>query len=555
MHMRALRRLSGCALVVLLALLPVMSASAQARAWLDRDRIALGETATLNIETSQGGIDAPDYSPLLGDFALSGNTSSRSVEIVNGASRSRSLFAVALEPKREGVIGIPGLLVGGQRTQPLTLTVTPPAATPARAGGPIFIEAETDAQEPYVQQAVGYTVRLYYAVPLLSGHFDQPAPDGATLQQVGDDVQYTREISGRRYTVLERHYLLIPERSGTLAIPGARFQGRGAAGFFDDLFGDGRRDLSANGAPRFLEVRPAPANAPQPWLPLRGLTLRYVATPQSARAGEAVDIVIEAKADGATAAQMPELQLPSVDGAQVFADPAQTDESFRDGRPQVRVTRRFSLVPAQPGALHVPGPKLRWWDARAGSPRTASLPDLDLQVAPGANTGGPAPAAGTASADAADAGARGWMRVPGVQGEVRPWAFATVVFALLWLVTLMWGLHRDPQREPAVDALHAPGLPGAGMAQLRRALDNGDFDDIATVLCAMAVPPVGDVDTLLPRLPDPRQRDAVVALQQARWGGGDGVAARAALRAAFRQGPRWRTDDTPAAEPLPPLYP
>jgi len=60
---------------------------------------------------------------------------------------------------------------------------------------------------------------------------------------------------------------------------------------------------------------------------------------------------------------------------------------------------------------------------------------------------------------------------------------------------------------------------------------------------------------LLPRLPDPRQRDAVVALQQARWGGGDGVAARAALRAAFRQGPRWRTDDTPAAEPLPPLYP
>jgi hypothetical protein len=76
-------------------LLLVANVQAQTRAWLDRDRIALGETATLNVETDQPGVDAPDYSPLLGDFALSGNSSSQQYESINGTSRSRTLYAVA----------------------------------------------------------------------------------------------------------------------------------------------------------------------------------------------------------------------------------------------------------------------------------------------------------------------------------------------------------------------------------------------------------------------------------------------------------------------------
>jgi hypothetical protein len=551
-------RLSLALMALLLSALSLLAPPAQAqqlRAWLDRDRIALGETATLNIEIEQVDADAPDYSPLLGEFRLSGNTSSRSFESVNGVSHVRTLFAVALQPRREGVIGIPGLLVGSQRTQPLTLTVTPAAATPAHTGGVVFIESEADAQQPYVQQAVGYTVRLYYATPLVSGQLDQAEPDGASLQRIGDDVQYTREISGRRYTVVERHYLLIPERSGTLTIPGAQFRGRGAGGFFDDLFGDGQRELQAGGAPRVLDVRAIPANAPQPWLPLRSLELRWLATPQQARAGEALAVTLEATADGATAAQLPELQLPSIPGAQVFADPPQSDETFADGRPQVKLVRRFSIVPTQAGTLRIAGPRLSWWDVRAGSARTASLPDISIHVASGANGPGVAPTA-PASAAATDDG-RDWMRVPGVQGEVRPWAFAAVVFALLWLITLMWGLHRHPQAVPAATDGNAPGKapPMASPMPLKRALDSGDLGDVADALCAMALPPVADLDALKLRLADARQHDAVDALQRARWSDGDGTIARASLRAAFKHGPRWREPVAVQASPLPPLYP
>jgi hypothetical protein len=408
-----------------------------------------------------------------------------------------------------------------------------------------------------VQQAVGYTVRLYYATSLISGQLDQDAPQGATLQRVGDDMQYQREVAGKRYTVVERRYLLIPERSGALAIPGARFRGVGVGGFFDDLFGDGRRDLSARGAPRTLQVRPMPANAPQPWLPLRGLELQYLSTPQSARAGEAANITVEARVDGANATQLPELQLGSVAGAQVFADPPQIAESFEQGRPQVRVVRKFSVVPSRAGPLRVPGPRMDWWDVQAGATRTASLPDANFDVAPGANGQG---ANAVAAPDTENPRQR-WIEVPFVQGAVHAWALATVVFALLWLATLWWGLHRRAHAATVAQAdAPARAKPGSAQSQvqpvgLKQALARGDLGAAAAALRASANPAAIDLDAVCERLEDPAQVAAVRALQQARWGAGDPDSALSQLRHAFKRAPAWRTPGKRAASLLPPLYP
>ena len=89
-----------------------------------------------------------------------------------------------------------------------------------------------------------------------------------------------------------------------------------------------------------------PAGAPQPWLPLHGLALRWRGSPQQGRAGDAFTVTIEATADGASATQLPEIELPPIDGAQVFADPPQSDDGFEHGRPRTRVLRRFSIVPS-----------------------------------------------------------------------------------------------------------------------------------------------------------------------------------------------------------------
>jgi len=539
-------------LALLFAMACLAPAQAATRAWLDRDRIEAGDTTTLNIETDQADARMPDFSALEPDFVLSGHSSHRATEAVNGGQRARVLFAVALQPRREGVLTVPALRVGDQATSPLVLTVTPAATAPARAGEPVFIEAEADTRAPWVQQSVGYTLRLYYATPLVSGQLDQPTPEGAAVQRVGSDLQYSREIGGRRYTVVERRFVIVPERSGALTIPAARFEGTGVGGFFDDLFGGGRRALQATGQPQVLQVRPMPDNAPQPWLPLHAMELRYLSTPGQLRAGEAASVDVELVADGAAASQLPELRLPPVEGAQVFPEPPQVDEVFERGRPRTRVTRRFAIVPAQAGTLRVPGLRQRWWDVRAGAQRTASLPDVALEVAPGA-----AGAMADDDAQVAFEAGRGDRDASGAG----PWRWLAIGFAVLWLCTLAWLLRE--RRRAAVPApapgaqLPAAAAPATSLRELRRVLQVGDPAELESALCGLAAPCAPGLDALAALLDDPAQRAALARLQDARWNDGDMVLARQALREAFAAGPRWRPRmrPDPAQAMLPPLYP
>lgn len=540
-----------------------LSSLAATRAWLEQSQVALGQAVTLNVETDAVSA-TPDLTPLMRDFEVEGQSDSRSVRWVNGRMGSSTTFALTLRPRRAGSLAIPALQVGNDRTAPLVLEVTATPTASAAANGLVFVETEIDDADPYVQQSVGITVRLFYATPL-SGELDLDPPDGALLQRVGEIVQSSREIDGRRYSTAERRYLLVPERSGPLTVPGARFRGRTAGGWMDDLFGGSGRDVNITGSPRTLQVRPQPAAASQPWLPVRDLRLRYTAVPEQLRTGEAATLAIEATVVGATQAQLPEFPAPTVPGAQVLAEPPQYDETFVGGTPQVKMTRRYSLVPARPGALAVPGMAMAWWDVRAGTAKRATLPDLTLPVSVGsAPAAAPAAAGDPASApqgreeDGASA-TTGERRVP---PHLWPWLAAG--FALLWLATLVWGLSRRQMGARAVRAHSSPvdAPPAAASrathtaADLKRVLDAGDLDDIEHVLCGMAHPVAGDLDDLQRRLAAPAQRNAVDLLRRARWAGGDPAQARAALREAFRGGPQWSAPITHGVEePLPPLYP
>jgi len=528
------------------------TALAQPRAWLDRDAIDAGDSVTLNIETDQPGAE-PDYAPLQADFILGERSSGRQVRMANGRVGNIALFGVVLTPRRGGVLAVPALRVGAQVTAPLRLTVQDAPVAGRDDNAPAFVETEVDDPHPYVQQSVGVVVRLYYAAQLASGELDLDTPANASLQRVGNDRSFVREVGGRRYNVVERRFLLVPERSGPLQLAGARFSGRGVGGLFGDFFGRDNGRLSARAPDQVLQVRPLPAAAPQPWLPLKELQLRYLTRPQAARAGEALTLEVEARAVGATRAQFPDLPVPSLgDAAQVFAEPVQYDERFDGASPQLTLTRRYAIVPRQPGALAVPGIRLRWWDVTAGQERVASLPALELQVAPGSAVAAP-PLAHPPVATPVAGGDAVAVAVP-----ARPswrWPGLAAGFALLWLATLLWGLSR--RRPAAVPAGRGTApVPGGrhALADLRRVLDVGALDEVAHILVGMGG--VGSVDEVIARLDDPAQRQALERMQRARWGGGDDLAqVRERLREAFRGGPRWRGAAAPEAPVLAPLYP
>jgi hypothetical protein len=536
--------------------LSMTDAQAAARAWLDRPTIEFGETVTLNVEVDGVLGSQPDLSPLARDFRVVGSSSSSQVSIVNGQRSIRTLWAVALQPLAEGVVGIPALAVGGASTEPLTLTVRPAATVAsAGAGDDAFLEVEADLLDPYVQQQVRYTVRLFYAVQLLEGQLDEPQPDGARIQRIGNDATYQRMIAGRRYQVVERRYAVSADHSGTLEIPAPRFRGRALG---RSMFGSGQV-LQATGDAVSLTVRPRPPSAPRPWLPAADLQLQDEsgALPDTVRVGEPLTLSLRVTALGLLAEQLPELELGEIAGAQVYPDressqTREVDDWFRGER-----TRRFAIVPAQAGTLDLPSVQVSWWNTRTDRLEVAELPSRRVQVLPAAS----APAAidpmqGVAGSN--DAPATG-VQAP---AAARPWQVASLLLLLLWLATLAWAWrNRRPvavvvEAEPG-DAVLARQLSRHHAQALDAALRGGDPRRIASALRA-ACPgqPCADLAAVATHLQDPAQADAVDALERALYAEGDTAASVDALQHAFASGPHWRVAaaDGEPMDVLPPLY-
>jgi hypothetical protein len=554
-------------LIAALLVIAMPNAIANVQASLDRDSVALGDSITLTI-TSDTPDAQPDLAPLRANFDVHGSATSSQTTIVNGHMQSSVQWAVELVPRKIGAIDIPALAVGRERTPPLHVSVSAQPATqpPAQAGAsgaPIFVETSVEPANPYVQQAMVYTERLYYAVTLINGALDAPTPDNGDARQIGNETTTSAMLQGRRYNVLERHYLLQPEHSGTMHIPGPGFVGH-AMGDAGDVFDDGAT-ARAIGKPIDVQVRARPQQARDPWLPAHAIAITADPPTAPLHAGEPFSIVVKLEGEGVTAAQLPEIALPAIAGAQVYPEPSSTVEQQRDGRLLAERTRRFAIVPGRTGELRMPSLEVPWWDVGNDRAAMARLALPVLNVLPGAasqNDAGNAasPQDGNASnpATAPDA-----SRITAI--ALRGWQVATFSLAAMLSLSLWWGWRRGRDRGAAHDATREPGdrvnvrAPNRAPT-LSRALALGDPSAIAQALLE-AVPgsPVRNLGEVAQHLDDPTQRDAVLAFDAARWSadGASSVQALAQLRAAFARAPRWvgRMRSTTGDDVLPPLYP
>lgn len=537
--------------VLLVLLIVNAEVFAAARASLQPVHIALGQTTTLTVETDVAA--EPDFSVLDRDFVLRGRSSSTQTTIRNGSVATRTLFGIELEPRAAGVITIPAITVGNEQTAPIILNVDASAPASAGNGDAIYFETELATHEPYVQQAVLYTVRLYYAIALLNGGVDVRAPADASLQQLGEDRNYQRAINGQRYEVFERSYLLIPEKSGALLMPAPQFRGRARSNDINAFFDNGRA-VSLAGQGETLNVRPQPAAAPQPWLAASALRLSHGALPDKARSTEPLLLEITLAADGVMAAQLPELVLPGIAGAQIFPEPPQSKDAMVAGQLRATLTRRFAIVPAQPGVLRIPELRVGYWNTQKDQADAAVLAAFNVEVTPGTNA-----ALQSAARAGSNAGAvQQLMSGNADQAAARPWQLLTAVLALALMAALWWGWRRGQPLQTVPMTQGAGRKVALDSVTLQRALAGNDLRAIAEALQGTSTPASTTLGALQARLADAIQRDAVADLDRAMWAAGvtDHTQLLAKLRAAFRGAPSFAVDATAAgAELLPPLYP
>jgi hypothetical protein len=541
--------------MVLLLVCGMLSAraSAEVRAWFDRSSVSMGETVTLNIESAT--TEQPDFSALEKDFRISARSTNTQVQIINGAMARTNLWAVALEPLHEGVIAVAPITVGNDQTAPLSLTVKPMARGSAAAGDDVFLEVEADTTTPYVQQQVAYTVRLFYAVSLLEGNLDDPSGTGLQVRRMGEDVNYSRQIGGRRYNVVERRYAISADHSGSATINAVSFRGRVAAGGRGGFFSQGS-PVSTGSEAITLDVRPVPASAPQPWTPAQALRLSDNAAqlPAQVKVGDALELTVTAEATGLSAEQLPELSLPAIAGAEVYPDQETRDTAIVDGKLVGKRTRKFAILPQQPGTLNLPERSLSWWNLATDQAQRSILPARSITVVAGAATKvaeTSTPRADSSQAPAAPEAHDAPIASPGY------WRPLAVLLAVLWLATLLAGYlwARRGRSEPRDET--DPEPVKLWRPALAHALTRSDLSAARRALLRLN-PKSGDLHDLAEALEDPDQRAALQALERALYRGDSAEGVVAQLRNAFARTPKLRSTSAASRAEVPklaPLYP
>jgi hypothetical protein len=559
------------ALIAFVAISPARADAPSVRAWLDRDTMHLGETVTLNVESTGDVGGQPDFSALSQDFNLLGTQSSQQVSILNGSSTTKVVWAVGLEPKHAGKIAIPALAVGSAQSSPLSLSVLPqPAGAEGKPGDDVFLEVTAEPLAPYVQQQVRYTVKLYFSFGLTDGNLSEPQADGVVVQRLGQDKSYLATIGDRRYHVMERHYALTPEKSGTLGLPALVFRGNTLDAADPTGFFSRPRTISARSDAVELNVKPKPATWPasEPWLPAQSMLLKDdTELPNEIHVGDPVTRTIRMQAQGLGFEQLPELELTAPENAEIYPDKADTrtrdDGTWLYGE---RV-RKFAFVPTKPGSLTIPGVSVKWWDTTHDRMETAELPARTLTVLPAAGTRPASSAPSTTDSGArsdettAQVTAPSESAPPATASSVHLWQTLAAIGFVLWFVTLaLWWRTRGA--APSVRADTPP--PHAGSAAHRavflKACSLGELAGAERALVAWARserPDVRNLGELAVRLDSAAQTDALAALQRARYAGASKQGVGSQLERAFKPGLAWRRPAAPSGQKsaLPALYP
>jgi hypothetical protein len=554
--------------ILLLTVLPSLPAAAALQAWLAQDRVELGEAVELTLQHAGRGDSQPDLTPLDQDFAIVGRASGSSIQITNGHMTTQAQLRLTLAPKHDGRIPIPPLNWDGEWSPALVLTVAanaPQAGSVdgrvAAPGSPVFLTSTLGQKQPYVQAATPLTLRIYTNQPLYQASLDLPSSNDVVVQQIGKDRQSSEVRDGRSYQVIERDYLLFPQRSGRISLPGAVLEaqvadtraGTATGDPFDRAFGSifGRnpfagmmnmtRPLRLQGDAIVLDARPRPPGvAGQDWLPAQQLSLEEGWRPDSTsvRAGEPFTRQLRLSAVGLSAAQLPDLaaRMPLPDGIKAYPDQPSLSNEVQGGSIHGRREQDIALIASRPGRYQLPAMHVAWWDTKQNSAREVVLPARTLEILPGAGSSGSQPPAGASPVVPAAAPASG----PG--GAVLPlatqsimasaWPWVSLVLGVLWLATLTawWRARRPAPTIPANADVSAPGADPVRAGTARKAFRQACNDNDAAAArrhlldWARAVWPhdaPAGLNALARRLDDPAATRLLRELDRACYAGGD----------------------------------
>ncbi len=209
---------------------------------LSRSQINMNETTYLRVTVSGPMRNIPEpQMPNLSMFDVYSQGTSTNFSIVNGKMSSSVTYTYLITPRKEGTFVVKPAVVVHNRdryvSNEVTLTVsssgtssgtTPGTQTPQQGGSDgydagesrdVFLTAEVDKKNPYVNEQVTLKIKFHHAVRLYSQpDYTTPQTTGFWANVIEPQETYIEVINGRRYKVIEINTALFPTRAGDLTI-------------------------------------------------------------------------------------------------------------------------------------------------------------------------------------------------------------------------------------------------------------------------------------------------------------------------------------------------
>jgi hypothetical protein len=469
---------AGTGLAVFLLAMPFLSASAAVIASVDRIKVELNESFTLKVLVDTAIDVEPRADALEKDFFVGSRSQLSNTTIVNGQITRSRTWTYVLMARRAGNLLIPPIFIGTEQSEAVNITVVPQSKT-APGESDIFVSADVDFKQSYVQAQILYTVKVYRAVATRQPRLAEPEMNGVDVlvEVAGEERSYESLLNGKSYNVVERIYALFPQESGEINIEPARFEAR--------VLRDGRitgRKVFQSEAIA-INVKPIPPPPSQfgqaAWLPARSVTLseEWSREPDSLPVGEPITRRLKVTALGQLSTQIPFIDVDVSDSIKIYPDKPELQVRAVDGGILASRTDQYAMIGVVVGPVELPEIQLPWWDIGAGEWKIATLPKRTISILPSADAAvlPVTPQPGIANAD----DSAGTVVI-----HSKFWRLVSEVLAGVWILTVLawWWSGRPKKAKPASEEPPIHKQQSQMLRQARKAAQAGDTVTVKSAL-------------------------------------------------------------------------
>jgi hypothetical protein len=209
------------------------------------------------------------------------------------------------------------------------------------------------------------------------------------VEKLEEDKNYTTQLNGVSYAVIEQKYAIFPQKSGTVTIDPVVLTAqvvtnnrRRFNGFFNRQSTQSKRITSEAIK---IDIKPAPADfTGKQWIPSEHVHLeeKWSGDIKEMKVGEPLTRTITLLAKGTTVAQLPELHNGKID-SQLKAYPDQPvlkEKKTPDGLMAFR-EEKIAFIPSKSGEYTLPAIKIPWFNTQTKTMEIANIPEKKVTAA------------------------------------------------------------------------------------------------------------------------------------------------------------------------------